>query len=93
MMKDKTIDAKVTEIELLEAQIKSLKAMVDSLKSDLKNELDTRSVEVIDTGINKVWYNVYTKTSVNTDKLKDDGLYEKYSKESTVIMFKITKSK
>lgn len=93
MMNNLQIDAKVTQIELLEAQIKELKAVVDSYKSDLKAELDKQKVDCIDTGINKVWYEVYEKTSVDTKALKDAGLYDKFSKKSTNLMFKLTKSK
>ena len=92
-MNNTTIDAKVTQIELLEAQIKELKALVDSTKADLKAELDSRKVDVIDTGINRVWYEAYERTTVDTKALKNDGLYEKYSKTSTNLMFKLTKSK
>ena len=93
MMNNLQIDAKVTQIELLEAQIKELKAVVDNYKSDLKAELDEQKVDVIDTGINKIWYEAYEKTSVDTKALKDAGLYDKFSKKSVNLMFKLTKSK
>ena len=53
MMTNVQIDAKITEIEVLEAQIKELKAIVDSAKSDLKAELDELKVDSIDTGIHR----------------------------------------
>ena len=84
------IDAKVTEIELLEAQIKELKALADSAKADLKAELDERKVDMVDTGLHRVFYEAYEKSTVDTKALKADGLYEKYSKKSTNLMFKIT---
>ena len=92
-MTNAVIDSKVVEIEMLEAQIKNLKATVDSLKGDLKRELDELNVEMLDTGINKIWYNVYAKKTVDTEALKQAGLYDKYTKDSTVIQFRITKSK
>lgn len=92
-MTNEMMDSKVVEIELLEAQIKALKASVDSLKGDLKAELDERQVDCVDTGLNKIWYQAYEKSTVDTKALKEAGLYEKYSKESTVIQFKITKTK
>ena len=93
MMNNLQIDAKVTQIELLEAQIKELKAVVDSYKSDLKAELDEQKVDMIDTGINKIWYEAYEKSLVDTKALKDAGLYDKFSKKSVNLMFKLTKSK
>ena len=87
------IDAKITQIELIEAQIKELKAVVDSMKSDLKAELDEQKVDMIDTGLNRVFYEPYEKSTVDTKALKEAGLYDTYSKKSTVLMFKLTKSK
>jgi len=89
-MTDTQIDAKVTEIELLEAQIKELKALADSAKADLKAELDERKVDMVDTGLHRVFYEAYEKSTVDTKALKADGLYEQYSKKSTNLMFKIT---
>ena len=93
MMNNLQIDAKITQIELLEAQIKELKAVVDSAKADLKAELDEQKVDVLDTGINKIWYEAYEKTTVDTKALKEAGLYDKFSKKSVNLMFKLTKSK
>lgn len=90
MMNNTQIDAKVTEIELLEAQIKELKALADSAKADLKAELDERKVDMVDTGIHRIFYEAYTKRTVDTKALKAAGLYDEYSKEQTNIMFKIT---
>lgn len=93
MMTNLQIDAKITQIELIEAQIKELKAVVDSMKSDLKAELDEQKVDMIDTGLNRVFYEPYEKSTVDTKALKEAGLYDTYSKKSTVLMFKLTKSK
>ena len=90
MMTNLQIDAKITEIELLEAQIKELKALADAAKADLKAELDDRKVDSVDTGIHKVFYEAYTKRVVDTKALKNAGLYDEYSKEQTNLMFKIT---
>ena len=90
MMTNNQINAKVTEIELLEAQIKELKALADSAKADLKAELDDRKVDSIDTGIHRVFYECYEKKVIDTKALKAAGLYEQYTKPQTNIMFKIT---
>ena len=81
---------KITEIELLEAQIKELKAIADLAKAEIKAELDAQNVDCIDTGIHRVFYEAYEKKVVDTKALKADGLYEKYSKAQTNLMFKIT---
>lgn len=90
MMTNTQIDAKITAIEIIEAQIKELKALADAARTELKAELDDRKVDSVDTGIHKVFYEAYTKKVVDTKALKADGMYDKYSKEQTNIMFKIT---
>ena len=90
MMTNVQIDAKIMEIELLEAKIKELKAIADAAKADLKSELDERKVDAVDTGIHRVFYEAYTKKVVDTKALKAAGLYEEYSKEQTNLLFKIT---
>lgn len=84
------INEKIDQIRKIEAQAAALKETLDSLKDELKAELDSKKVDSIDTGIHKVFYNCYDKTSVDTDKLKKSGLYDLYSKKSTVIQFRIT---
>lgn len=86
------IDAKVLELEMIESQIKSLEAMKDSLKGDLKSALDEEKVDCIDTGLNKIWYKPVCKKVVDVEKLKHESVYEKYSKEQVIIQFKVTKS-
>lgn len=90
MMTNTQINAKITQIELLEAQIKELKALADASKAELKAELDERKIDMLDTGIYHIFYEVYEKKIVDTKALKADGMYEKYSKSSTNLMFKIT---
>lgn len=90
MMTNTAIDAKVTQINLLEAQIKELKALIDASKSELKAELDERKVDMIDTGINHIFYEVYEKRTLDTKAIKEAGLYDEYSKTSVNTMFKIT---
>lgn len=90
MMNNTEINARVTEIELLEAQIKELKTLADARKAELKAELDERKVDVIDTGIHHIFYEAYIKNVVDTKALKADGMYDKYSKQQTNIMFRIT---
>lgn len=89
-MTNEMIDAKVTQINLLAAQKKEIEAMMDALKGDLKAELDSRQEDVIDTGLNRVFYKAVQKTVVDTDKLKAEGKYEEFSKPRVDIMFKIT---
>ena len=90
MLNNNQINAKITQIELLEAQIKELKAIVDSTKGELKAELDERKLDMVDTGIYHIFYEAYEKKSIDTKALKADGLYDKYSKTNTNLMFKIT---
>ena len=90
MLNNNQINAKITQIELLEAQIKELKAIVDSTKGELKAELDERKADMLDTGIYHVFYEAVERKNIDTKALKADGLYDKYAKQSVNLMFKIT---
>lgn len=89
-MTNNIIDYKISEINRLEAELKEKKALIDALKTDIKNEMDERKVDCIDTGLNKVFYEAYEKKTVDTKALKAAGLYDQYSKTQINVMFKIS---
>ena len=89
-MTNNIIDYKISEINRLEAELREKKALIDSLKTDIKNEMDERKVDCIDTGLNKVFYEAYEKRSVDTKALKAAGLYDQYSKVQVNVLFKIS---
>lgn len=91
-MTNDMINKKIAELKKIEEQAAALKAEADALKDELKAELDFRKVDSVNTGLHKVFYNCYEKTGVDTQKLKDAGLYDEYSKKSTIIQFRITDS-
>ena len=72
MMTNTQIDSKVFEINMLEAQIKELKALADARKAELKEELDERCEDMIDTGIHHIWYKAIEKNSLDTAKAKKE---------------------
>lgn len=91
-MTNEAINSKIINIELVEAQIKELKALVDASKKEIQDELDDRKVTMIDTGMYHIFWDVYEKSQLNTKKLKaeDPDLYQKYSEKKVNTMFKIT---
>lgn len=89
-MTNQEMNAKVEQIRAIEAQAAVLKEAIDALKDELKAELDTRQVDSVDLGSHRVFYNCFEQTKVDTQKLKDAGLYSLYSKKSTQIQFRIT---
>ena len=94
MMTNTQIDSKVFEINMLEAQIKELKALAESRKAELKAELDERQVDMVDTGINRIWYKAIEKNSLDTKKAKAElikaGKLEECVKSSIEVRFTIT---
>lgn len=92
-MTNEIINSKIAEMKALEAAVAQLNAQIDAIKDELKAELDTRQVDSINTGSYNVFYNCYEKAGVDTAKLKAAGLYDAYSKKSTIIQFKITGKK
>lgn len=92
-MTNTLINTKIAQLRALEAQINSLNKQAEAIKNELKGELDTLKVDSIDTGIHKVFYLVYEKASLDSARLKEEGLYDKYTKSSLVTQFKITDKK
>jgi len=92
-MENTMINNKIDELRALEMQIALLGKQAEAIKNELKGELDSRKVDSVDTGLHKVFYTVYEKASIDSAKLKAEGLYEKFCKSSLVTQFKITDKK
>ena len=66
-------------------QIKNMEKSIDAIKQMILEEMEQRGVYNIDLGKVLISYKPsYEKTSVDSKKLKEDGIYEKYSKKSKV---------
>lgn len=89
MMTNDIINSKVEAIRKLEKEAELLKQQVDALKSELKDELDSRKVDSLNTGLYNLVYNCYEKKLVDSAKLKADNLYDEYTKTSTAVTFRI----
>lgn len=92
-MTNEMINEKIAALKALEEASSALTKQIDAIKNELKAELDSRQVDSVETDFHKVFYSCYEKATVDTDKLKSEGLYDKYSKKSTIIQFKITNKK
>lgn len=93
MMTNEMMNAKIDELRALEAQIAEINKQVEAIKTQLKGELDSRQVDSVNTEKHNIFYSCYEKAGVDTAKLKAAGLYDEYSKKSTIIQFKITDCK
>lgn len=92
-MTNAELNKKVEQMQNLEAAVKLIQSQIDNIKEELKAELDSRKVDSVNTDLYNIFYNMYEKTTVDTTKLKDSGLYEEYSKKSVVLQFKVTDKK
>ena len=90
MMDNNKINERISDLYRIEKEAAELKARADAIRDELKAELDRRKEDSVDTGLHKVFYNCYEKSSVDTAKLKAAGLYNEYAKKSVVIQFRIT---
>ena len=94
MMTNTQMDSKVFEINMLEAQIKELRALADARKAELKAELDERQADMIDTGLNRIWYKAIEKNTLDTKKAKAEltkvGKLDECMKSSIELRFTIT---
>ena len=93
-MTNEQMNSKVFEINMLEAQIKELKALADARKAELKAELDARQDDMIDTGLHRIWYKAVEKNTLDTKKAKAEltkvGKLEACMKSSIELRFTIT---
>lgn len=89
-MTDRMIDNRVKKIRELEQEAAAIQDELEALKDELKAELDARQEDSIKTTFYNIFYKCFSKKNVDTQKLKDAGLYDEYSKESIVTQFKIT---
>ena len=74
-------------------QIKAIEEKTDEIKEAILKEMEERGLSKIDLGDVTITYkSPTTKTSVDSEKLKEDGIYDKYTKTSNVkssIMIKV----
>ena len=89
-MTNKMMNNRIDKIRALEAQASEINKQIEALKNELKAELDNSKVDSISTGLHNIFYLVYERAQVDSAKLKEDGLYDKYCKKATVCSFKIT---
>lgn len=89
-MTNQEINDKIKEIRKLEAEAEKIKQSVDAIKDELKSEMDDRKVEKLSTGLHNIFYTVLEQKRVDNDKLKAEGLYEKFLKKTTSLRFQIT---
>lgn len=91
MMTNEKMNATVLEIKALEAQIKELEAYKDSLKDELKSEMDERKVDKVDTGMFKISYIPVETSRFDSTKFKTEhpDVYGEYLKSSTYLRMDI----
>lgn len=66
-------------------QMKAIEEKNKEIKEAILKEMEDRGIDSIEIDDVKITYKApYTKTSVDSNKLKEDGLYEKYTKTSNV---------
>lgn len=72
----------------LNEQIAELQKKADVEKKFLTTYLETHNLKNVSNGTTQYYLSDYTRTNVDTDKLKADGLYEKYITKTTYKVFK-----
>ena len=72
------------EIEKLEKELKREKELVlENFRNMSEEDIALCENRISDKGINIVYFPVSTSKSVDSAKLKEDGIYDKYLKVST----------
>lgn len=78
------INSLIKYIRNMESDIRNIQKNIDIAKEKLKNELENRGEESIDTGIFRVTYKSILTSRFDSSTFKKDNidLYNKYLKES-----------
>lgn len=90
MLTNKMIDNRVRKIEDLEAMVKEMQAKIDALKDELKEDMDGKGVDAINTGNYRLYYREVVKPAFDTKKFKEDhnALYDAYLRDVVTRPFK-----
>lgn len=90
-MTNKQIDNRVKKYLTLQAQIAALKAELDAVAAELKDELDVRKAESIITNNHVVKCTSYVRTTFDSKQFAVDHsrLYKQYQKESNCKRFSV----
>lgn len=88
--------ALLDELETIEARLKEFKALkdrADEIKEQVLLHMDYRGLSVVEGASKDYTLTETTRTAVDTDRLKADGLYETYSKTTKSKSLKAKKRK
>ena len=95
---DSEAESMSAEYLFINSQIKDLEKRKAQLSESLKLKIiaqqtagETKAHAIA--GNYRISFSKYAKKSVDTDRLKKDGLYEQYCKKSETSMFRVTESK
>lgn len=90
-MDNKTLNEKILEMKQWEQEIKTLTAIVDSIKDEIKTAMDAEHVDELSTGMFTVRYKDVVSSKFDTKTFKKDNanLYNLYLKESVTKRFTI----
>lgn len=91
MMNNTTIDEKIIEIRALESEVKRLQEQIDSIKNEIKSEMEKRNVDEIKTSLFSISYKDVISNRFDTTAFKKDNaeIYNYYLKESVSRRFTI----
>ena len=85
------MNKKIMELKELEHFAEEVNAEIESIKDEIKAEMNARGKDELDTGAFKVRWKAYTCKRFDSAKFKKDhaDLYESYRKDSTTKRFTI----
>jgi len=89
MMTNRQLDNRMKKLEELEAQIKALEKQLESVKDEVKADLEEKNEDEYNTGSYVIRYKLVSQKRLDSTSLKSDlpDVYAKYSKESSYKKF------
>ena len=82
--------ATATEYRNLQIEIKELEAQLDALKQVMIKELDLQQVDSLQAGPFTVRHSLVESRRVDTNALKQAGLYDDFSKVTHYLKFQVS---
>ena len=85
------INEKIIELKKWEKDLKQTKSIVEALKEELKDELESRGVEELETDMFTVFYQKIVSDKFDTTRFKQENsvLYNYYLKENVTKRFSV----
>lgn len=90
MRTEQELDEIIKKIRAAERRKKKAEKLIEDLKDELRSELDERVEEKVETDQHNIFYKCIERASVDTQKMKDNGVYDMYATKKAITQLIVT---